>query len=381
VSSAQDLIQRGSQLAREEHLDEAADCFQQAMTLQPSNSHVLAAYGKVRQVQRRFAEASSAYDQALAMDPENPWLHCYKGSLLLYQGQFEEAWYELEWYWETPITRAWAQHLKRPRWDGSSLADRTILLIAPGGGFGDNLMWARYVPITTRLAKRAVMQCPAELVRLFRRMPGMGEIVTFEQPLPEFDVYAPLMSLAHLLHMPDPSQTPVPYVEPDPVDEARWTALLQGYAGLRVGVVWSIEATHAASKRRSIPLEDLAPLSHVTGVTLFSLQRGVAEVGATALGQNLVEVGRDLRDFADTAALISQLDLVISVDTAVAHLAGALGRPLWLLLARDAEARWLLDRPDCPWYPTARLFRQPRSWDWGPVVEQVCSELRVVAYR
>ncbi len=372
--TAQELVKRGSELAQQEQLNEAADCFQEALRLEPDKSHVLAAYGKVRQIQRRFAEAADAYNQALEIDPANPWLHCYKGSLLLLLGSFEEAWRELEWYWATPISLHWARQYQRPRWDGSSIADRTILLLAPKGGFGDNLMWARYVPHVVEMAKSVVIRCPVEMVRLFAQLTGVSQVVSFEQQLPEYDVYAPLMSLAHLLHKPNPGEVESPYLRPDSADMARWQVSLPERSGPRVGLAWAIDPTHAASKSRSLPSEALLPLADVPGVTLVSLQRGL-DVGSTALGESLIDLGPGLRDFADTAALLTQLDLVICADTAVAHLAGALDRPLWLLLARNAEARWLLNRRDTPWYPSARLFRQPEARNWQAVIDEVCHEL------
>ena len=335
---------------------------------------MLGALGKVLHIRRELAEAEACFDRALAIEPASPWLHTYLGSLLLLEGRFDRCWAELEWFWRTPAVRAAAHGLNAPRWDGAPLPGGAILLQAPLGGFGDNLMWARYVPFVAKRVGRVVLQCPPELARLFGTLACAVQVVSGADPLPACDAHAPLMSLAHLLDMPDPRQAPPPYVQPRAADAARWAKALGRHRGLKVGLAWAANPAHPAARRRSIPLAELAPLAKVPGVTLVSLQR---ELDARPAW--IAAAGRPLADFADTAGLMSQLDLVISADTAVAHLAGALGRPVWIMLPSQADSRWLLDRDDSPWYPSARLFRQSTAWDWAPVVERVAEELAALA--
>jgi hypothetical protein len=376
-ASAQELVGEACRLAAAERLDEAVDCFRAALRLEPDRPNVLAALGKVLQIQRRMDDAGACFGRALELEPGNPWLHFYLGAFLLLNGRFDRCWAELEWFWLTGHLQAAAQALGAPRWDGTPLAGRTILLEAPLGGFGDNLMWIRYLPYMASRGGRIVLRCPAELARLFGQLGAVDLVVPLGQPLPPFDVHAPLMSLAHLLAMPDPAQTAVPYLRPPDEDAARWAQLLPPRRGPRVGLVWAVDPSHPAGPRRSISLAELEPLAGVGGVSFFSLQRGpgAEELRTAPFGTRLAEIGPSLRDFADTAGLLSQLDLVITVDTAVAHLAGALGMPVWILLASQADARWLLDREDCPWYPSARLFRQRHAWDWRPVAERLAAEL------
>jgi len=220
-----------------------------------------------------------------------------------------------------------------------------------------------------------LLQCQPELLRLLRTLTRVDRVLAVGEPLPAFDVHAPLLSLPHLLKLPYPPAD-VPYLRADRADMARWAQVLPPRRGLRVALVWSADPADPGPWR-SVQLADLAPLSDVPGVSLFSVQKGAGAEQLSAIGHDVrvVDLGTQLTDFADTAALLMQLDLVISVDTAVAHLAGALGRPVWILLPSLPDARWLLDREDSPWYPSARLFRQQRPGDWSAVISRVASEL------
>ncbi|HVA22956.1 MAG TPA: tetratricopeptide repeat protein [Chloroflexota bacterium] len=377
----QDLVKLGCSYAVAEQLDEAAGCFQAVVAVSPENAYVRAALGRVLQMQHKLDEAAACYQRALELDPGNPWFHTYLGTLLLLRGHFDECWRELEWFWQTSLPIAASLKLGKPRWDGSPLAGRTILLQAPLGGFGDNVMWARYASHVAARGGTVIVQCPPELARLLQGLTGVRQVVARGEPLPAFDVHAPLMSLAHLLGMPHPNQAGVPYLPIDYVDSGRWAQALAPRTGMRVGLAWATDPTHPAARRRSIAMGCLAPLADIGGVTFFSLQKGLGAEQLATLppGLHVVDIGRQLMDFADTAAVLNQLDLVITVDTVVAHLAGALGLPVWILLASRADARWLLDREDSPWYPSARLFRQAEAWDWVSVIERVACELATLS--
>jgi len=371
------LVSLACKLASEERFEDAIVCFGAALEMNPNNTAALGALGRVLQFQGKLEAAEAIFRRALRIEPANAWLHAYLGSLLLLAGRFDECWAELEWQWRTEPLRSAATQVGLPRWDGSSLEGRGILLQAPAGGFGDNIMWARWIPAVAAEAARVVMQCPSELARLLGRSAGVQQVITLDEPAPAgLHVHAPLTSLPYLLARPRPEDSPPPYLAPDPTDVDRWAGILGPRSALRVGVAWATAADHPGAERRSMPLACLEPLMRVPGVSLFSLQKGeAASSELAASGLPIQDLTGELRDFADTAALLAQLDLVVAVDTAVAHLAGALARPLWILLAARPDGRWLLRGEDSPWYPTARLFRQEADWDWPPVVARAAEAL------
>ena len=257
------------------------------------------------------------------------------------------------------------------------MEDRTLLLHAEQG-LGDTLQFCRYVPLIAAGAK-TVLEVQAPLVRLLSRLPGVASIVAQGACLPPFDAHCPLLSLPGALGTTlDTIPAATAYLAADPALAAEWSERLAGLAGLRVGIVWAGSARDdpelaAVDARRSISLEALAPLAGAPGVSFISLQKGepAAQASRPPLGMALADFTADLDDFEDTAALVANLDLVISVDTAVVHLAGALGKPVWLLNRFDTCWRWLLNRDDSPWYPTLRQFRQSSPGDWTSVIAAV----------
>ena len=303
---------------------------------------------------------------------------------LLLAGRFEEGWKEYEW-------RLKEQHMSRnfsaPLWSGEATGDRVILLHAEQG-LGDTLQFCRYVPLIASGA-RTVLEVQAPLVRLLSRLRGIIEIVARGERLPSFDVHCPLMSLPRALGTTlDTIPAATPYLAADP---GRAADLAQAARRppwpARVGLVWAggqrldWPQLAATDRRRSIALDSMAPLAQASGVSFISLQKGepAAQAANPPCGMALHDFTADLYDFADTAALIDGLDLVISVDTAVAHLAGALGKPVWLLNRFDTDWRWLLDRYDSPWYPLLRQFRQPSPGDWNSVIRSAGDALQRLA--
>jgi ADP-heptose:LPS heptosyltransferase len=224
-----------------------------------------------------------------------------------------------------------------------------------------------------------VLEVPPPLVALLSRLDGLDQVVGRGEPLPSFDLYSPLMSLPHALGTgPDTIPARVPYLSAPPEQAAAWATKLP--KGLRVGLAWSGSTKNRGDRNRSIPLAALAPLTALPGIKFISVQKDVREEDRDALQANPRLVSLPLGDdFLDTAAVVANLDIVITVDTAVAHLAGAMGKPLWLLLPFSPDWRWLLDRDDSPWYPTARLFRQDRVGDWDPVIRRVTDALAALA--
>jgi hypothetical protein len=295
---------------------------------------------------------------------------------LLTIGSFEEGWREYEWRHQGDASRP-SFRLAEPFWDGSSLEGRTILLHAEQG-FGDTLQFIRYARLLHEHAARVVLDCPAPLVPLLRRCPGIDEVVPAGAPLPRFDVHAPLLSLPHLFGTTLATiPAEVPYLSADPELVARWGPELIDRSRVKIGIAWQGRPTHRDDRRRSIPLAEFATLVRLPRVQLFSLQKGAGREQLASVAEQwpVVDWSERLHDFSETAALMCNLDLVICCDTSLAHLAGALGAKVWVALANVAEWRWLTDREDSPWYPTMRLFRQGRPGDWPAVFQRMARQV------
>ncbi len=268
----------------------------------------------------------------------------------------------------------------QPRWDGTPLDGRTILLYGEQG-MGDTIQFIRYVPRVKEGGGRVLVQCQNALLHLLSRTPGIDGLVGWGAAPPAFDVWMPLMSLPALFGTTvETIPAELPYVSIEPALIAHWRRQLAALPGFRVGIVWQGSPRHPWDRHRSAPLTAFAPLAEVPGVCLVSLQKGPGSNQLTDRpgGFPVVSLG-DLQDtagpFTDTAAIIANLDLVVTIDSAVAHLAGALGAPVWLALQRSSDWRWPLDRSDSPWYPTARLFRQTTLGDWAPVFRAMADAL------
>jgi hypothetical protein len=261
-------------------------------------------------------------------------------------------------------------------WDGSDLHGRTILLWTEQG-LGDSIQFVRYAPLVAARGGRVLLHVPESLAALLAACPGVGRVVTEDEPLPDFDCHAPLMSLPLLLGTTLESiPAAVPYLSADPARIERWRRELDGVAGLKVGVAWQGNPAHKKDRQRSFPLTRFEPIARISGVRLFSLQKGFgAEQLEGGVSFPITELGSRLLDLTDTAAVLANLDLLICPDTSPAHLAGALGVPVWVALPFACDWRWLADREDSPWYPTLRLYRQERQGDWDPVFERITSDL------
>jgi tetratricopeptide (TPR) repeat protein len=382
-------------------LDEALAGYEQAMFLDPTMSAALVNHASLLAMLGRHQEALEDFARATAMFPDNADAHWNEALCRLAMGDFKGGWREHEWRWQTDPLRPGDRHFPQPLWLGeTSPAGRTILLHGEQG-FGDMLQFCRFAPLVAALAAAAdgsgddsgdgakpfnvVLEVPSVLARLMRTMPGPQRVVAQSEPPPEFDVHCPLLSLPLALGTTlETIPAAVPYLAADPDQALARRIRLAAVPGLHVGLVWSgnPRTTHrglaAVDRRRSMPLSLLAPLGTVPGVTFVSLQKGhrADEAKTPPLGMTLHDWTDELWDFADTAALIAGLDLVIGVDTSVVHLAGALGKPVWVLNRYDACWRWLYGRTDSPWYPTMRLFRQSRFGDWDAVIDEVVAALR-----
>ncbi|HVZ06405.1 tetratricopeptide repeat protein [Rhodopila sp.] len=375
-------VSRGNVLAHQGRLDDAVAAYRKALRLQPRLSQAINNLGNALSAQQRPEEARIAYRKALAMHPDDPQAHYNLALLELALGEMPTGWERHEWRWRGALTGQPALADPRPQWRGEAAPGKTLLIRAEQG-LGDTLQFCRYAPLAAALGLRVVMQVPASLVRLMHSLDGVVQVAASDDDLPVADLVCPVMSLPLALNTTlDTIPATTPYLRADPVQAASWRTRLATGEGLRVGLVWQggtakepIEAK-AIGRRRSIDPCLLAPVIAIPGIRFFSLQKdGVPAPAAFGLTDMMAEV----RDFADTAALIEALDLVISIDTSVAHLAGALGKPVWLMDRHVACWRWLRERRDSPWYPTMRIYRQPSLTDWESVMTGIADDLRALA--
>ncbi len=322
--------------------------------------------------QTRYREAIAHYEQAIQLEPQNAKAHHSLGMNLLQIGAFQRGWAECEWRWQTPEFTPF--ECPQPRWNGRVLPGQTLLLHTEQGA-GDAIQFARFIPLAAARCSRVLLVCMPALQPLLATLPGIAELRSPGTiPFDSFATYAPLMSLPHLLGITlDKLPNEVPYLQ---ADVSRLILPVQSNRK-RSGIVWAGSPTQANDRNRSCRLEDFQPVLQVPGGEFYSLQVG-DRAGELATFDSPVAIGDlapQLHDYADTAAAIAQLDLVISVDTSVAHLAGALGKPVWTVLCYNADWRWLTERKDSPWYPTMRLFRQPQPGDWATVFARVAAAL------
>jgi tetratricopeptide (TPR) repeat protein len=367
----------GTAYREQEKLDEAATCLREALDLKPTYAEAHNNLGNVLRGQGNAAAAIECYEQAIRLRPDDAEAHMNLGMTLLLRGDFERGWTEYEWRRRTEGA------IEEPSalWDGSPLEGRPIL-VTTEQGVGDTIQFVRYTPLVRARGGSVWLDCRPELRTLLADCPGIDRLIEPGQPLPDFAAYVPLMSLPGILGT-DLNNIPneVPYLRVDPARQRRWSHELSGLKGSRVGIVWRGNPKQRSDRRRSISLAHLAPLTDVPGVQLVSLQKGsnVESLETFERDSEIVEIGSRLEDFADTAAVLMNLDMLITSDTSVAHLAGALGRPVWLALAFDPDWRWLLGREDCPWYPTMRLYRQSRPGDWDEVFGRIARDLVTMA--
>jgi tetratricopeptide (TPR) repeat protein len=373
----------GNLLWEQGHADQAVASCRRALALQPNYPEAQMNLGNALVSQNQFDEAIASFRRSIALRPDYADAHSNLGLALLTVGQYEEGWRENEWRWRKAAFPSVRRNFAQPAWDGAELNGRTILLHAEQA-LGDTLQFVRFVPEVRRRGGRVVLEVQPSMVRLMQNSIGLGTEEVLPQdpsgatPPVAFDLHLPLMSLPLALNMLDPekSPSPVPYLQAD--ETALRLPELQTPLK-KVGLVW---AGRPWPRDRSIPLRKLAPLAR-ENVKLFSLQIGEP---AQRLRQSppdfeLIDLSPHIDDFADTAALVAQLDLVICIDSAVAHLAGAMGKPAWVMLKYSPDFRWLLEREDSPWYPTLRLFRQQRDGDWDEVIERVARKLDEVRNR
>lgn len=377
--SATNLYDMGTAFLALAQFEPAAKCFAQALELDEGFLDAWMNLAVALKSLGRLDEAEAVQRDAVAKAPDDAEAHFNLAVLLLQQGKYAEGWAEYEWRWGMPEFQPLIRDFGKPRWTGEDLAGRTILITAEQG-FGDAIEFCRLVPLVAARGGRVILECRPGLERLFAGLEGCHQVVRLGDLLPAFDLHIPLMSLPLVLGVTESAiPAAVPYLAV-PADAAVPPALAKA-EGLKVGIAWAGKAARRDNAERSCTLNDLAPLFQVPGITLFSLQVGPqAGLGDWAGRANLYDLAPAITDFADTATAIAALDLVICVDTAVAHLAGALGKPVWLMLSRPSNGfLWMNEREDTPWYPTARLFRQSEPGNWPELLVRVTSELEKMA--
>ena len=358
---------------------EAAASYGQALRLRPDSPDVRDNLGALDMKQGRLDEAMRHFDEAVRLEPDHAEARLHRALGWLLAGDFERGWPEFEWRWRSRGFQE--RRLPRPRWDGSPLTGRTILLYAEQG-LGDTFQFVRYAPLLKERGATVIVECQEALVRILAGCPGIDRIVPRGEPLPEYDVQAPFLSLPGILRTSlDTIPASVPYLFADPGLVERWRRELSGVAGPKIGIAWQGNPKYAADRERSIPLRRFAPLVRQSGVRLVSLQKthGIDQIEGVSRDFAVTDFGSRLDEasgaFMDTAAIMMVVDLVVTSDTAIPHLAGALGVPVWVALPKVADFRYLLRRDDSPWYPTMRLFRQTEAGNWDEVFERMAVEL------
>jgi len=376
-------VMRGRLLEDLERPDEAVAAYDDAIAVRPGHAEAHFKRANALQELRRLGEAVAGYDRAIAARPDYPEARINKALTMLLCGRFGDGWPAYEARWQQHDIRQFDRGFAQPLWlGGEPIAGRTILLHAEQG-LGDAIQFCRYAPLVAALGARVVLEVPGPLAPLMHGLDGVSAVIRRGAPLPPFDLHCPLMSLPLAFRTGlDSIPAPRAYLHSDAGLRSKWSARLGPKQAARVGIVWSGGTRHPNDRKRSIPLAQFRRLLP-PGWEPVSLQKEVREEDRAALQAEpaITHLGEEIADFADTAALCDLMDLVVSVDTSVAHLAGALGRPVWLLLPWVPDWRWLLDRSDSPWYPTARLYRQQRRGEWDPVLEQVRTDLAALASR
>jgi Tfp pilus assembly protein PilF len=368
----------GNELSNDHQYEEALDCYQRALKLQPDFADAHCNLGALLQKTLPTLEPAIAeYEKAISLQPDFALAHWDLGLALLLRGDYARGLPEYEWRWRTE-TVVVPRKFPQPIWDGGELGGKTILLHAEQG-FGDTIHMARYALLVAARGGRVILECQPPLSRLMRSLQGVQQIIPAGEPLPPFDVHCPLLTLP-LVSRTTVETIPasVPYLRADKeLAKTFGMKLSPDVGGPLIGLVWAGRPENKNDRSRSMRLRDFAPLAGIGNARFVNLQLGAAadQIRQRPPVLELLDFTGDLHDFADTAALVANLDLVIAVDTAVAHLAGAMAKPIWILVPTMPDWRWMLGRDDSPWYPTMRIFRQKTRGDWNDVMVRVKLEL------
>jgi Flp pilus assembly protein TadD len=356
-------------------LEEAVAAYREALRFSPGHFDAHNNLGNALHAQAKFDLAAASYERALAIKPDHPQIRLSRALAWLSTGDFERGWPEYEWRLKCPEFAI--PQFRQPLWDGGDLTGRTILLYADHG-LGDSIQFIRYAPLVKARGPRVIVVCRQPLVRLFESCAGVDQVIAEGTAYPDFDVYAPLMSLPRIFGTTiENIPASVPYLAPPAESVDRWRRELAPAKGLRIGIAWQGNPHYRRDRQRSFRLAEFEPVANVQGVRLFSLQK---EFGAEQIDQlnglfTVTDLGARFDDLAETAAAMMNLDLVIVSDSSLAHLAGALAVKAWVALPIAADWRWNSPGDSTPWYQTLRLFRQKTWGDWNDVFRRMASAL------
>lgn len=370
------LSNRAIALLRLGAYEDALSCALRVRALRPNEARALSNLSNITREMGRLEEAEKFAREACALDAGSGDAHYSLALALLIAGKYREGFPEYEWRWHSKVMKDKPRQLQKPLWDGSALEGKRILVYAEQGA-GDIIQFVRYVPLVTRAGGQMILEVPSGMQRLIGWMPGAFTIVCQEPAPNSFDVQCPLLSLAKLFTRDETSiPPPASFSIPEEM-RAKWAERLGARGQPKVALVWAGRPTHDNDRNRSMSLNALLPIFNLANVGFFSLQVGPAarQIGELGLASRLEDLSPVLTDYAETAAALSQMDLVVTVDTSVAHLAGSLGKPVWMLVPFAPDWRWQLGRNDSPWYPSMRLFRQKTPKVWHTVVDEIAAEL------
>ncbi|MEZ0288767.1 MAG: tetratricopeptide repeat protein [Methylophilus sp.] len=377
TSSSDAYNGKSNALQELKRFDDAVSGYEQAIALNPDSADTYANRGLALQGLEKFDEAIKNFDKAIVLNPESVDPYWNKALLKILMGEWEEGWQLYEYRRHRKGQKESYPDYPQPLWLGHENVANKVLYIYPEQGLGDFIQFCRYIPLVEKLGAKVVLSVPAPLVSMIKTMGLNARIVAKDEKVDAFDLHCPIMSLplafkTTLESIPNTA----PYFFADKAKKNNWADKLAKTSQLKVGLVWSGSKDHKKDHDRSIPLDQLETLLSLP-VAFYSLQKEVRDQDKTTISRlnQIQQFSEELIDFSDTAALVDCLDLIITVDTSVAHLAGAMAKNVWILISYLPDYRWMLDRDDTPWYPTAKLFRQAKVGDWDNVVLNVKSAL------
>jgi hypothetical protein len=373
---------RGNSLQELKKFEDALSCYDNAIALKPDYAEAYYNRGRVLYELNELDKAISSYDKAIGVNPDYTDAYWNKSFALLLAGNYKSAWELYEWRWKCENLSITKRNFSQPLWLGKESIEGKTILLHSEQGLGDTIQFCRYIPLVADLGAQVILEVELALTGLLKNLDGITEVVVKGNVLPAFDCHCPLMSLplafkTDLNSIPSPQ----PYLKCDAGKVAYWQKMLGDKSIPRIGLAWSGSITHQNDINRSIPLSTM--IQHLpTGLQYVSLQKEIRDSDNAALqsNSNIRHFGDELNDFTDTAALCELMDIVISVDTSIAHLCGASGKKTWVLLPFSPDWRWMLDRDDSPWYSSMKLFRQQSRGDWDGVIDNVNNKL-IAAYR
>ena len=357
-------------------IDEAIIYYKKALKLNPNYIDAYNNLGITLQEKGHIHEAITYYQRALQFNPNDADAHWNMSLAFLLSGNFKQGWKEYEWRFK--VKEFFQRTFPQRSWDGADIAGSTILLYAEQG-LGDTIQFIRYAPLVAQRGAKVVVECQKELTSLLQNVEGIYKVISQGEPLPEFDVHYPLLSLPLLFNTTLESiPATIPYININPVLVQKWREKVKiDNSKLKIGLVWAGRQRNKKERCRSCSLDTFSPFAQIDDITFYSLQKGEAAKQSKnpPKGMKLIDYTEEIHDFSDTAAFIENFDLIISIDTVVAHLAGALGKPVWTLIPFSPDWRWMLNREDSPWYPTMRIFRQQAIGEWESVIVHIKEEL------